>query len=432
MEDEQRAARLARLRGSSGGGSRSHRVGTSVAPLESRRRPSLEPYRSPSTTTISEVSLSGRDTASTIDASERRMSDTASLVNTLKVPTRTEIIAEPPIRLAEAESDAGEKASAGNLAAMLAHRFSPEAVPAQPAPQPLQKPALRLAQQPVQDTAQRELQLTPATAAPVPVASTFRPSHVGDSSRESVQEFLAPPPSPLVTTSSVVTELAKLHKLRREGSITDEEITKARQQLLRSRSTVAASPRSQPRGVSAGTPLTASSQPAGVLFSGALGTNFGKVSASATLLSKLQRDAEQNNNPTQQLLQKLDNDMRGAYTARATTYTALPTPTVSSSGSVVNLSLASMDTPRPTANTWHGKAHLKQVTSSAPGVARSPGIGFGFGQPSPRGEDDDATKLLRRLEGDIMAIGATRSSHRVRCLSATTPFCAALDHRTDV
>lgn len=432
MEDEQRAARLARMRG---GGSRGHKVGTSAAPLEARRRPSLEPNRRPSITTISEVSFSTRDTASTIGASERQMSNTASLADTMKLPSRTEIVTETPARLAAVESNAGDKASAGNLAAMLAHRFSPEDVPAQPAPQPVHKQAVRLAQQPAEDTAQRELQLTPATTAPVPVASTFRPSHVGDSRRESVQDFLAPPPSPLVTTSSVVTELAKLHKLSREGSITDEEMAKARQQLLRSRSTIAASPRSPPRGVSAGTRRTASSQPAGVLFSGALGTHFGKVSASTTLLSKLQRDAEQNVNPTQQLLRKLDNDISGAYTARATSqsaYTALAARTVSSSGSVLNLSLAPMDTPRPTANTWHGKAHLKQVTSSAPAVARNAGIGFGFGEPSPRGEDDDATKLLRRLEGDIIAIGATRSSHRVRCLSATTAFCAAFDSRADV
>eukprot|EP01043_Picozoa_sp_COSAG02_P050594 COSAG02_NODE_5216_length_4536_cov_1.905567_3_plen_482_part_00 len=437
MDEDQRAARLARLRGGRRNGPRpslaahdytSTRAGASPAPLEPRCRPSLEGNRRSSITTNSEASFSARDTASITDTSERRMSDTTSLADTWKLPARSETVTEEPTRLAAAESMPGDKTSAVNLAAMLSHRFSPETVPAQPAPEPTVKPALRVAQQPAQQTAQRELQLTPATPAPVPVASTIRPSNAGDSRRGSVQELLAPPPSPLVTTSSMVTELAKLHKLSREGSITDDEMAIARQQLLHNRSTAAASPRPQPRGVFAAAPRTASSQPVGVLSSGALGTNFGKVSATDTLLSKLRRDAEQKANPTQQLLQKLDNDMRSAYTARApsqSAYAALATPALSSSGSALNLSLVSAETPRPTANTWHGKAHIKQATSSAPAVAHNVAIGFGFGQPSPRGEDDDATKLLRQLEGDIMAIGATRSSHRVRCMPSITATTAS-------
>lgn len=409
MDDAQRAARLARMRGSKG----SRR---SVGPLEPRRRPSLEPRRRPSLAS-SEASFSGAAPPPSIIASDRRMSDSSNLTDAWKLPAQSAIPAEDPTNAAGANvvRDTGStRGEEDSLAAMISQRFSPEAVPSQPAQEPALRPARHLAQEPTP----RDLQLTPAMPAPIPVALEFRPS-AAEPRRGSVQDLLAPPPSPLVTTSSMVTELAKLHKLSREGSITDEEMAKARQQLLRSRSTVAASPRAQSSGLRAAVPLATSSQPAGAFYSATLGAKLGKVSVAETLLSKLHRDAE--HNPTQMLLRKLDDDMRSGYTARS------PSQRVDtgSYGSALEVSLAPTATPRPTANTWHGTAHLKQATSSAP-VVGTTGIGFGFGQPSPRGEDDEATKLLRRLEGDIMTIGATRSSHRVRAHLRLFVSCAAL------
>ena len=434
MEDEQRAARLARMRG--GGKSRRSRFGAAPSPIEPRRRPSVAK---------SDASLSVAAPSPT-HASERRMS--TNLSDSWKLPARSELSAEepPPFGVRDAtpntaaiQTPRDEVSTAddsqGQLAALLSHRFaSPEALE----PETAQKPEPELMLQPMQPAhapAPRQLTILPATPAPVPAASQFRPANASESRRQSVQELVEPPPSPLVTTSSMVTELMKLRQLSREGAITDQDMSAARQQLLR-RSTFTASPRPQPNGFSPATsaPLATSSQPV-VGFSSTtmsiMGAKFAKPSPADTLLSKLHRDAEQKVSPTQALLQKLENDMRGAYTTRAPSqivHAARAIPGTSSHGSALKLSLAPTDTPRPTANTWHGTAHLKQATSSAPAVPDSAAVGITFGQPSPRGEDDDATRLLRRLEGDIVALGASRSSHRVRCTrtAVVTSHCPHL------
>ena len=424
-EEDRRQARLARMRGGKQRPSRRFEPSAAPSPLPSRRGSLAGSEASDMT--------AGSAAAPPASITSTVVKNTSSLADMWKLPPREDAATEeePSRGLSATRRRSDASTQQDSLAALLAQRSSPP-----PASAPAPAPALAAA-----PLGMAAYQAAPAPApAPVPALSTqlastpaasqFRPT-------KSVQEIFAPPPSPLVTTSSMVSELANLRKLNREGAISEAEMSEARQKLLRRPATVAA-PRTQSTSNFSWGPGTAPqptfSQPASTLSSARLRSTFSQPSASDALLSKLHHDTELKGNPTQMLLQKLDNDMRSAYTARAPSHSDTNPAAAATSieSSIAKLSLAPSDTSRPTANTWHGSAHLAQVTSSAaaPAAANSTGVGFGFGQPSPRGEDDAATKLLRRLEGDIVTLGRTRSSHRVRrnlpgvaCVSCLSCFC---------
>ena len=287
------------------------------------------------------------------------------------------------------------------------------APPASPAPAPAPAPALAA----LTTSAASATSVPPPSAATTPAraaglhqpksmllghpaaASLHKPGSLLPRPADSVRGLLDAPPSPLVTTSSMVSELAQLRQLRRDGDITDQEMASARQQLLQ-RPAPQASPVAERSYSAARTPPVTGSVTGLTPRRAPTTPTPYTASVSDKLLSQLRNESALAQHQTNALLLKLNGDMRSFSSSRERTRVAAA-------------SQAAADRVATKAAFDHEIAGLDL---GAPPLAESPKpTSFATSRAAVAEEpasDDAAIQLLRKLEGDIVELGSVRSSHR--------------------